>query len=276
MPNTYANLGGTIGDILSRASGARTSGPQGYSAGVNAGSQHMLRSAQTGQSMADTDKIMYELEQARRGDATTGKDISAAMGVPDYMNQAMSLGEMATPSLNPAEESTPIPQAMQDKFTNANTMKIMQQLFGGTSAGGTVDTGMAALLKGQELGTRSNLQSGAQTTGDVAAAEAALLGKYPGRTGAGGGSASADIQMYRLLRSKEGGSKSVEEALKLTLGDKEAKALDDMMQSLVRSGMYETEDIEAMLPMLLESRRMNLDPAAKPAGIDPSLVVKRY
>ena len=206
MPNSYANLGSTIGDIFSRAAGTRTSGPAGYQAGVNAGSQHMLRSAQTGQAMADTDKIMYELAQARKGDNTTAQQLAAALGVDEGAYDALSVpGATTMPAIPGAQgpaQPVAIPQAMKAKFDNANTVKIMSQLMGGTSAGGTVDTGMAALLKGQDLGMMSDMQGGQQMPFDVATMKAAMGGKLPGRTGAGGGSTAAKVQEMNSLTAK--------------------------------------------------------------------------
>lgn len=269
MANTYANLGNTIGNILSRGAGTRTSGPAGRMAGIDAGSQHMLRSAQTNKSMADTEKILYELSQAQQGDDTSANAIAHGMGVsPGYID-ALSEGEMTTPALNPTAPGVPIPQHIQDKYTNATTAKIMQQLTGGVQSGANVDTMMSALLKGQEAGTRSNLQSGAQSPVPVAQAEAALLGKLDeasGVIGAGsGGKPSADVQMFNLLTSARGGRLKPAEAVEKILGPgADMEAVDALLQSLVRSGLYEVDEIQAMVPQLLASRK---DPQG--AATDP-------
>ena len=184
----------------------------------------MLRSAQTTKSMVDTDKILYELDQARQGDATTGQDIAEALGVDPGAYEAIAAGGATMPAMpGPQGPALPvqIPQAMRDKATNANTMKILQQLSGGTSSGATVDTMMAALLKGQDLGTMSNMQGGQQKPFDVATMKAAMEGKLPGRTGAGGGSVTAKVQQMDDLIGK-GMSKT--DALKWTYGDPASEA----------------------------------------------------
>ena len=152
----------------------------------------MLRSSQASKNLADTEKVLYELGLAKSADAMTGGDIAKSMGVPPEMIAALAEGGsqvegMREPGAVGPQPGMPIPQAMVDKFTNSNTLKALQALSGGTGSCATAQTLMNTLLGGQELGTRSNMQAGLQDPVDVAAMEAALLGKDPGGMGTGAG-----------------------------------------------------------------------------------------
>lgn len=199
MANSYAKLGAQIGDLLGSAAMGSPQRAQGYTQGVDTGSQHMLRSAQANKATVDADKILYELGLAQKAGQTSGVDIAAAMGVPRGTAEAVTRGETTLPAVMMPGGTVDIDPGFQEKTQRANTMKILQQLAGGTASGGTAKSLTEALSGGQEMNILDALLSGQRQTGDVAAIQAAMQGKLPGRTGAGGGSTASKVQELNHL-----------------------------------------------------------------------------
>ena len=277
MANSYAKFGEQIGDILGSATMGSPMATKGRLAGVDAGSQHMLRSAQTGKATADMDKIMYELGLAQKAEQTTGADIATAMGVPAHVVGALGRGETSSPALPGPEGPSPgieIPPAMTDKFTRANTLKILQQLAGGTGSGGTAASLTEALAGGQEMGILDALLSGSRQTGDVASIQAAMQGKLPGRTGAEGGSQASKVQELNHLINVLKVPK--EKAILIVQGDPAMKLWGQVFTAQKENFASDAKAKKAA-DAALEQYEFNIGLETGPAGAPPpGAVVKRY
>lgn len=248
MPNTYVNLGQEIGNILGRATAGSPEKAKGYMAGADAGSMFGLRSAQRGQSLADTERILYELDQARRGDTMTATDLATAMGVPPEMAEALAAGRPSiegerAPEVDvgpmPAEA---IPDTMKDIFTNASTVRALQQLTGGTTSGANAQTLMQALSGGQDLGMRYDMMSGERAPTDIAEMQAAMEGKYPG-TG-GGGSTATKVQEVNYLMGQ--GMSFTDSVKQVYGGDKAPASRVQEVEHLMSLGIPQEVAIDAV------------------------------
>lgn len=247
MPNTYAKLGQSAGDILSALStGDPAMSAKGYGAGMEAGSQSVLRNAQARKSLADTQKIMFELDQARQAQNIGGEDIAEAMGIPreitslvrgGYQTQhplpAGEMGPAAPPSVD-----TPIPPYQADMVNRAYTAKILQQLGGGNAQSLAAAMGS---LREQNLGDR--MMAGDYKPTTVAPVQAAIAGRDPtfASSSSAGGKATAKVQEMQFLMSPQGGKLDPEAAARQVFGDDGARMWVQAYTALVGK-YYEPEE----------------------------------